>query len=610
MCGNPRDSQDAKEARPDWTSEGHRGKVRATLQLVHHTVNRLPLRNPPQRSLTLKMRPGFTLTAELLLAGSLATVAHGADSPSLPHLRKQGTATQLIVDGKPFLMLAGELGNSTGEPDFLRQYWPKLTSMNLNTLLVPVYWDRFEPEEGTFDFATVDTLIADAREHNMRLVLLWFGSWKNSMSCYAPGWVKRDPTRFPRSQDSRGRGLEILSPFHTSNLEADARAFSALMRHLREVDGEQHTVLMVQVENEVGMIPEARDHNPEAEKQFAGRVPSELMDYLSKNVDSLAPELRVAWQDAGGTRAGTWSEVFGEGVAAEEIFMAWHFARYVQQITLRGKAEHPLPMLVNAALIRPGHQPGQYPSAGPLPHLFDVWRAGAPDIDLLTPDIYFQNFTEWVRRYARGGNPLFIPEALPSPEAALNGIFAIAGHDAMGFSPFGVETMGESAAGVLAGGYDLVTQLSPLITQHQGLGTMAGLLSEGSEQRQPQRVALGDYVMFVSFERPIPPGVAEGLAGPGGSGMTGPRSQPSGGLVIQLAPDEFIFGGIGMKVTFEARAVGPLQAGILSVEEGSFVNGQWAHIRWLNGDQTHQGRHVRLEPGQFGIQRVKLYTYP
>lgn len=506
-------------------------------------------------------------------------------------------------------MLAGELGNSTGEPEFLRPYWPKLISMNLNTLLVPIYWDVCEREEGTFDFAAVDALLADAREHNMRLVLLWFGSWKNSMSCYAPAWVKLDTTRFPRSQDSQGRGLEILSPFHAANLEADARAFTALMRHLREVDGEQHTVLMVQVENEIGMIPEARDHSPEAEQQFAGPVPDALMDYLSRNAETLvAPELRALWRDAGGRPAGTWSEVFGEGAAAGEIFMAWHFASYVQQLAKRGKAEHALPLFVNAALIRPGHQPGQYPSAGPLPHLFDIWRAGAPDIDLLAPDIYFQNFSEWVRRYARGGNPLFIPEALPVPEAALNGILAIASHNAMGFSPFGIETMGDTATRVLADGYSLLTQLTPLITKHQGMGTMVGLLPEGPEQRQPQRVALGDYVMFVSFERPTPPAVAEGLAGP--VGAVGPAAQPSGGLVIQMAPDEFVFGGIGITVTFQAREIGPLQAGILRVEEGQFVNGEWTHIRWLNGDQTHQGRHVRIEPGRFGIQRVTLYTYP
>lgn len=549
------------------------------------------------------------LIVGFLLAGSLGIAAYGANSRSMPHLQQQGTAIQLIVEGKPFLILAGELGNSTGEPEFLRPYWPKLASLHLNTLLVPIYWDVLEPEEGKFDFTTVDALLADAREHKMRLVLLWFGSWKNSMSCYVPAWVKRDTTRFPRSQDSRGLSLEILSPFHIANLEADARAFTSLMRHLREIDGERHTVLMVQVENEIGMIPEARDHNPEAEKQFAGPVPMELMDYLTNNAEMLAPELRALWLGAGGKRAGTWSEVFGTETGGEEIFMAWNFARYVQQITTRGKAEYSLPMFVNAALIRPGHQPGQYPSAGPLPHLLDVWRAGAPAIDLLAPDIYFQNFTEWTRRYARNGNPLFIPEALAGPEAALNGIFAFASHNAIGFSPFGIETISESTARAIADGFDLVTQLTPLITKHQGLGTMVGLLSEGVEQRQPQRVALGDYVMFVSFERPASPAVAEGLAGPGGSEDSGPATQPSGGLVIQEEPDEFILSGTGITATFQARGLGPVQAGILSVEEGRFVNGKWTHIRWLNGDETHQGRHVRIEPGHFGICRVRLYQY-
>jgi len=266
-------------------------------------------------------------------------------------------------------------------------------------------------------------------------------------------------------------------------------------------------------------------------------------------------------------------------------------------------------MFVNAALIRPGHQPGQYPSGGPLPHLFDVWRAGAPAIDFLAPDIYFENFTEWARRYARGGNPLFIPEASPSPQAALNGIFGFASLDAIGFSPFAIETLGESASRSIAGGFDLVAQLAPLIAKHQGSGTMVGLLSEGAEQRQPQRVVLGDYVILVSFDRPIPPAAAEGLAAPGVASAANAATRPSGGLVIQVAPDEFVFGGVGITATFQARAAGPLQAGILSVEEGQFAKGKWSHIRWLSGDQTHQGRHVRIEPGDFGIRRVKLYTY-
>ncbi len=295
----------------------------------------------------------------------------------------------------------------------------------------------------------------------MRLVLLWFGSWKNSMSCYAPAWVKRDTRRFPRASDLDGTPQEILSPFSAANRDTDARAFAAVLRHLREADGTAHTVLMVQVENEIGMIPTARDHSAEADRAFAAPVPAELTKHLAAKRDELAPELRAAWLGAGGRTSGTWSDVFGPGPAGEEIFMAWHFARYAEAVAAAGKREHALPMFVNAALIRPGHQPGQYPSGGPLPHLVDVWRAAAPSIDFLAPDVYFQNFVEWARRYTRSGNPLFVPEAMRSPEASVNALYAIGEHDAIGFSPFGIESIGDAAAKHLAASYGSWRSSSP-----------------------------------------------------------------------------------------------------------------------------------------------------
>ncbi len=553
------------------------------------------------------MRFGDRLRAIGAILGLLA-LCGGAGAAELPHLRKQGTATQLVVDGRPFLIRGGELGNSSGEPDYLRPFWPKLRALNLNTVLAPVSWDLIEPVEGRFDFAAVDALLADARSNDMRLVLLWFGAWKNSMSCYAPAWVKRDLQRFPRSQDAAGRDLEILSPFSTANRDADARAFAALLKHLRTADRERHTVLMIQVENEVGMIPVARDRSAAADARFGEQVPGELLSYLVEHADALAPELRAVWQAQGSKRTGRWPEVFGPDEAGQEVFMAWHFARFVEHVAAAGKAEHPLPMFVNAALVRPGYRPGQYPSAGPLPHLIDVWRAAAPSIDFLAPDVYFPNFVEWTRRYTRSGNPLFVPEALRSVDAATNSLYAFGEHDAIGFSPFGIESVGEPATGMLAASNDLVAQLAGLIAQHQGRGTMAGLLLEHPDNRQPLQLRLGGYVLDVTFERAAPPSLADGVIVPVGSGPGGAATLPAGGLVIATAPDELVFAGIGVTVTFAADGSRE-QVGLASVEEGGFAEGQWQHLRWLNGDQTHQGRHVRLEPGRFAIQRVRLYRY-
>jgi hypothetical protein len=552
------------------------------------------------------MRPSIVVGLLLL---PLASAGHAADpDPALPHLRRQGTATQLVVGGKPFLMRGGELGNSTAtNAAYLQPLWGKLAGLNLNTILVPVYWDLLEPQEGRFDFSLLDAVIGQARDHDLRLVLLWFASWKNSMSCYAPAWVKRDSRRFPRALDLDRVPQEILSPFSTANRDADARAFAALQRHLRQVDGTRHTVVMVQVENEVGMIPTARDHGPEADRAFASAVPAELMSALAARGERLGPELRDLWQAAGGRRAGTWTEVFGGGPAGQEVFMAWHFARYVEAVAAAGKAEYPLPMFVNAALIRPGHQPGQYPSAGPLPHLIDVWRAGAPTIDFLAPDIYFTAFAEWARRYTRSGNPLFIPEAMRSREASVNGLYAFGALDAMGFSPFGIESISEPAGKELAASFDLVAQLEPLILSLQGQDPkkMAGLLSEGPEQRQPQEVRLGEYVLRAAFERGAPGALADGVVP--GDRPAGPPP-PSGGLVLATAPDEFILGGSAVTVTFASSQAGR-RIGILSAEEGRFVAGKWENVRWLSGDETHQGRHIRLEPGRFSLQRVRLYTY-
>jgi len=535
-----------------------------------------------------------TILVILLILNMKQTLTASA----LPHLRKQGTAMQLIVDGKPFLMIAGELGNSTASSlEAMQPVWPKLVQLNLNTLLAPVYWELLEPEENQFDFSLVDGLITEARKHNLHLVLLWFGSWKNSMSCYTPCWVKADQERFPRTENAAGESQEILSCFSEENWKADQKAFAALMRHVKETDGREHTVIMVQVENEIGMIPDARDHSKRADHCFRQPVPPTLMDYLKKKEDALIPEFKEVWENAGAKTSGSWQDIFGTGPGTDEIFMAWYYARYVEAVASAGKMEYALPMYVNAALIRPGYQPGQYPSAGPLPHLIDIWRAGAPSIDFLSPDIYFPNFSEWCQKYHRAGNPLFIPEVGRGNMAAVNIYYALGQHDAMGYSPFSIESTDSPIDDPIGQSYLLVSQIAPLILEKQGKGMMRGILVD--EETPEKRTTLGAYEFVCSHEYTSKWTYRA-------SGDEWPRK---GCLIIQISENEYFIAGSGVIITFEPAAEGAFIAGIGSLDEGNFVDGKWTPGRRMNGDQSHQGRHMRLSHWEHTIQKAVLYRY-
>ena len=257
----------------------------------------------------------FALTCFLALVAGWGQSGPAATTSAsdIPHLRKQGTATQLIVDGRPFLVLGGELGNNTASSlEYMLGVWPKLIATKLNTVLAAVSWAQIEPEEGKFDFSVLDGVIRGARNHNLHLVLLWFGTWKNGKSTYPPDWVKRDFERFPHAHVAGGKTIEPLSAFSDATRDADARAFAALLRHVKAVDGREHTVIMLQVENEIGMPGNSRDRSPAADKAFAGQAPKELMDYLQAHKDTLIPEFRKVWEATGFKTAGTWEEVFGK----------------------------------------------------------------------------------------------------------------------------------------------------------------------------------------------------------------------------------------------------------------------------------------------------------
>jgi hypothetical protein len=549
------------------------------------------------------------LCALLALAGGMNAWGQTAGaSVGMPHLEKRGLSTQMIVDGKPFLILGGELHNSSSSSSaYMKPIWPRLSAMHLNTVLAPVAWETIEPQEGKFDWGVVDGLIEGARQDNLKLVLLWFGSWKNSYSSYVPAWVKDNTERFPRVQTSDGRDVERLSPYSAANLDADSRAFAALMRHIRDTDGDAHTVIMVQVENEVGVFPDSRDRSDAANAAFASAVPAGLISYLQQHRTTLNPEFRAAWEAGGEKTAGTWEEVFGKSAMTDDFFTAWSYASYINKVAAAGKAEYALPMYVNAALIRPNYQPGQYPSGGPLPRSMDIWRAAGSAIDLLSPDIYLDDFEDWVQRYIRADNPLFIPEARGGTVGAANAFYALGQVSTIGFSPFGIESVNdapvdvagtaEKSGGSVSDAYANLANLSPLILEKQTTGEISAVVLEGEAQRAA-RISLGDYTMTVT--RPV--------------GATGDAAAArASALFLQTAPNEFIVAGSGnATVTFSATTPGLPIVGIESVDEEFFDAGQWVVGRRMNGDETSAGQVLKLnaeDSAQGRIYRVRLYRY-
>ncbi len=519
----------------------------------------------------------------------------GSSQVAIPHLEKVGNNMHLVVEGKPFIVLGGELSNSSfTNVQYMKSQWPKLQAMNLNTILAPVYWELIEPKEGVFDFALLDELILESRKNGMKIVLLWFGSWKNSMSSHVPSWIKQNQTKYPRVVDEIGISQEILSPFSENNMKADATAFNVLMNHIKSIDSQDQTIIMVQPENEIGMLPSARDYSPIANQLYASTVPKELMDYLHKNKADLVPEFLGVWRKNGFKEKGTWEEIFGEGFHTDELFMAWYFAKFAEEITKAGKSAYALPMFVNAALIRPGKIPGEYPSAGPLPHLMDIWKAAAPSIDMFSPDFYNPDFEYWCDLYNRQSNPLFVPEHRFDATAGPKALFAVGHYEAIGFSPFSIENSENKALGKA---YALINQLNPLITARHGENLIDGVLLD--KEKILTTVVLGDYEFSFknSYTLGWEAGASEAVWDSGAA------------IIIQTGKNEFYIAGTGVVVTFKNWKKRNHIVGILKNEEGVFENGTWKIVRHLNGDQTHQGRHIRISHGDYSIQRVELYEY-
>ena len=519
------------------------------------------------------------LSGRLLRSSLLAAVAflplvgssaHAADPPRI--VEKDGRYA-LLVDGHPYLILGGQIHNSSGWPSELPQVWQSMEALHANTVEAPVYWEQIEAQPGQFNFTIVDQIVEGARAHNLHVVLLWFGTWKNGNMHYVPAWVKQDPKRFPRVIRADGEPIDVLSPLARTTLEADKAAFVALMRHLKSIDGEQHTVLLVQVENESGNIGSVRDFSEIANREFAGQVPADLLAAAQKS-------------------QGTWAQAFGGD--ADEVFQMYHQAKYINEIVSAGKAEFQIPCYINVWVDYPAAElpqrqidtPGiAYPSGGAVQKMVGLWRKLAPAIDMIGPDIYTSDsrfYRELLHDYHRPDNPLWIPET--GREEPFGRLFYYAlGAGAIGFSPFGIDHPGkadptETKFPWHARNFALIGSMDGEIADLEFSGKLKTAVEEPGEVTQ--ELDFNGWQATVAFGFPQ----FDGRRAPG------TKDQHGTAVVAQLGPNEFLVTGSDASVIFHLTGQLPwMHSEFLSVEEGRYENGAWKSSRLLNGDETDRG---------------------
>ncbi|MEI6425572.1 MAG: DUF5597 domain-containing protein, partial [Lentisphaerota bacterium] len=430
---------------------------------------------------------------------------------------------ELLVDGSPFIILGGELRNSSASTkENMEQLCPKAREFGLNTLLVPIYWELLEPEEANFDFSLLDAHIASARTNGLKFVFLWFGTWKNATSCYVPGWVKSDLSKFPRLQLSTGVNANAISCFSSESRNADARAFTQMMRRIKEIDENHNTVIMVQVENEVGVLGASRDHCVAAEKEYKKTVPLQLLNYLSEHMDGLTAEMKLALSRSKEKPGGDWEQIFNNDAA--EVFMAWHIAKYIDHVAESGRKEYELPLFANAWLIHEGREkPGQYPSGGPVPKMLDVWKAAAPSIDFFAPDIYKHDFKSSCDSYSKANGLLFIPETNWDKRSAASVFYAIGQPGGIGFAPFTIDDI-LGTEHPLSETYRLLARMTGLIADAQRRSTIVGFYQQ--EKNHEWRLEAGGYSLIVKTR-----------------GEPDVQSVPTGGLIISMSDGVFMIAG-------------------------------------------------------------------
>lgn len=534
-----------------------------------------------------------------LMAASSAALAS-----EIPRIVSQQGRHALLVDGAPYLILGGQAHNSSNYPLALDKVFAAIGDMHANTLEIPVAWEQIEPVEGQFDFSYVDALLKQARQRQVRLVLLWFGTWKNTSPSYAPAWVKFDNARFPRMLDRQGKPNYCLSPHASSTLQADRKAFVRLMQHLRQVDSAERTVIMMQVENEVGTYGYARDFAPAAEQLFSQPVPAAVLAY-KKPQQPQAP-------------GATWRQAYG--AYADEYFHAYAIASYIEEIAKAGRAVYDLPMYVNNAQrdstenpLLPWHE--NFASGGPTYDVIDIYRAAAPHIDFAGPDIYdpdWKKFNASLQHFQRADQPLMVPE-MSNGANYVRYLWLVLGRGAIGVAPFGIDYAEYSnyPLGHKASDRSMVAPFGAIYAAFRPMQRLwARWAYEGrtygvaeGDDRQPQTIAMQGWNASISFrewqfgEREYFKDLKDHPAG---------TELPNGGVAIaQTGEKEFIIIGQHARVKI-AHAQG--QPSMWArVEQGHFdATGKWIMERNWNGDQTDYGLNLGATPV---VLKVKLDTY-
>jgi hypothetical protein len=529
-------------------------------------------------AISRRLMPGLLFFA---LATAAAQRTEGQNEmPAI--LSRPGGGYSLQVDGKPFIVLGTQLWNSSAWPYLLDSVWPLVKQLHANTVEAPVYWQVTEPVRGSFSFGEVDSLIDGARRTGVRLVLLWFGSFKNGTSGYIPDWMTAQPQQYPRMENASGTKLGILSVLSAANLDADKTAFAALMRHLKSYDGHKHTVILVQVENECGSLGTDRDYSAAANVVFAQPVPDDLCRKLGKS-------------------SGSWPEVFGQHAA--ESFQAYCMARYVNAVAAAGRREYALPVYANNWINEYGfRRPGDFPSGGPTAGVLDIWKALTPELGLLAPDIYLTNdeqVSKVFAQYDRPDNPLLIPEFGRGVPFARYQWEALGNHRALGVAVYGVDPFGldpgdRRKTDRLDPGFALIADNYRLL---QGaLDTIAGLQVTNRLKAATEAPGLDDELLgFNGYDLLVSYGYPKGAPDGNHTGRV---------LAAQLDSNTFLLTGFDAQFRFQPKlGSGYRTAELMAIEEGYFEGRRWVRQRIWNGDEAY----FSVLPHEGAILRVKLH---